>query len=113
MPKITKQGPTWANDPSRVPDQRDGEQVPDDEMNESSVNGDLRYPDTETGTEVEEAGTATPPGAPADDYDDKEAWPYASLQAECVKRELGPVNGVSRDDLVKRLRENDASTTND
>ncbi len=44
-----------------------------------------------------------------DNYDDKDAWPYASLQEESRRRwsDLA-VNGVSRDELVARLREDDA-----
>jgi hypothetical protein len=40
-PKINKQGPSYSEgDPRHVPAQRDGEQVPDGEMNDSSVNGE-------------------------------------------------------------------------
>lgn len=48
----------------------------------------------------------------ADSYDDKEAWPYASLQGESRNRWPDmPVSGVSREDLVARLREDDANTS--
>lgn len=82
MPKITKQGPSWDTDPPRVPEQRDGGQVPGD---------------------VEEFAVAP------DNYDDKEAWPYADLQQESRNRwSEAPVNGVSREELIERLRADDA-----
>lgn len=92
MPKITKQGPSWEGDSPRLPEQRDGEQVPNDEMNESSVNGDL------SGEQE----------AASDNYEDKDAWPYANLQQESRDRwPDAPVNGVSREDLIARLRTDD------
>ena len=97
MPKITRsRGPSWETDPPAVPEQRDGEQVSNDEMNESSVNGKLGG--------LEEVQHVEP----LDNYEDKEEWPYASLQAASRARWAdAPVNGVSREDLIKRLREDD------
>ncbi len=73
----------------------------DDEMNELSVNEDAV---TLTGSGE---GETLPP---ADDYDDKVAWSYQALQDESRKRfpDLA-VSGVSRDDLVARLREDVAN----
>jgi uncharacterized protein Usg len=83
MPKISKQGPSWKNDPPRVPDQRDGEQVP---------------------SEVESDDEAIVTAYVNRDYDNADAWSYAELQAECKDRKLdGPLN-VSREELAERLR---------
>lgn len=73
------------------------------EMDDSFVNEQTQGP-------VEGDGSGeTEPVAP-DNYDDKVAWSYAALQQESLRRELdGPVN-VSRDELVARLREDDATS---
>lgn len=49
----------------------------------------------------------------ADSYDDKEAWPYAALQEESRRRWADQPVNVSRDDLVARLREDDAKTVDE
>lgn len=88
MPKISKQGPSWENDPPRVPEQRDAEQSPSAEL------GGLE--------EVQHV-------EPVDNYDDKVAWPYADLQQESRNRwSEAPVNGVPREELIERLRADDA-----
>ena len=51
-----------------------------------------------------------PADAPADledDYDDESEWSYKELQTEAKEREL-PASG-SREEIVARLRENDAA----
>lgn len=87
MPKISKQGPSWETDEPRVPVQRDGVPVPNDEIDESSVSFERD-----------------------NDYEDKDAWPYADLQQESRNRwPDAPVNGVSREELIERLRADDAT----
>ena len=94
-PKINKSGVSWEG----VPRQRDDEQVPDGEMDESSVNGEL------DGLEGVQSGPAAT--EPEDNYEDQVAWSYAALQSECRDRELdGPLN-VPREDLIARLRADD------
>lgn len=47
---------------------------------------------------------------PSDNYEDEDAWPYRSLQQEAKSRHL-PGDG-KREELVARLRQSDAGTTN-
>lgn len=60
---------------------------------------------------VDVAEEGNPPAdAPADledDYDDESEWSYKDLQTEAKGREL-PASG-SREEIVARLRENDAA----
>lgn len=65
-----------------------------DEMNDSSVNDVPR--------------DYTREGVPQGDYDDANLWSYPDLQQECRERQLDGALNVSREDLVARLREDDA-----
>lgn len=125
-PKINKSGVSYdERDPrSAVPSQRDGDDEGprvvraqdfdaaqeglrrDDEMNDSSVNAD---PDDFVGDDLEGVEKAEP----QDSYDDKIAWPYMALQAECKNRELDGSVSVAREDLVARLREDDEKKRSD
>lgn len=89
MPKISKQGPSWETDEPRVPLQRDDEQVPADEVEQANDEAVTEY-------------------LASNDYEDKDAWPYAKLQQESRDRwSEAPVNGVSREELIERLRADD------
>lgn len=119
-PKINKSGVSYdEGDPrSAVPSQRDGDdegprvvRAQDFEAARAGLEADRPAADPEdfVGDDLEEIEEAEP----QDSYDDKIAWPYAALQAECKERELDGSINVAREDLVARLREDDEKKRSD